>query len=346
MLRPFLILSLMAIATFAAENSLSWKQLPSLPDPFGVAAPFAGVSGGALLVAGGANFPGKMPWEGGTKVWHDIVWLLDQPNGTWREIGKLSRPLGYGICVTHHDSVVCVGGSDAGRHYPDAFRLSWKGGKLVSDALPSLPIALSGASGALIKDALYIACGSEQPGEQSATNRAFAFDLAAQIPAWRELPPLPGKPRLLATGGTHGGEFYVFGGVALEPNDAGKISRVYLREAWAYREKEGWRRLSDLPKPCVAAPSPAPFIGGRFLLLAGDDGSLVGFQPLDKHPGFPKGVLAYDPAHDRWDGNAGEVPAPRATVPCVEWNGRFVIPSGEQRPGVRSPEVWAITPRQ
>jgi len=241
---------------------------------------------------------------------------------------------------------VCVGGSDAEQHYSDAFRLSWKGGKLISEPLPSLPIPLSGASGALVKDTLYVACGSEQPGEQSATNRLFALDLAAQKPAWRELAALPGKPRLLAIGGAQDDGFYLFGGVALEPNDSGKITRVYLREAWRFDEKNGWRRLADLPRPSVAAPSPAPLVGGRFLLLAGDDGSRVGFQPIDRHPGFPKGILAYDPAHDRWTTDAGEVPAPRATVPCVEWNELFVIPSGEMRPGVRSPEVWAITQRQ
>jgi N-acetylneuraminic acid mutarotase len=346
MLRPFVILPLMTIAAFAAEESLAWKQLPALPDPLGLAAPFAGVSGGALIVAGGANFPGRMPWEGGSKVWHDTVWMLDQPNGSWREIGKLPRPLGYGVCVTYHDSVVCVGGSNADRHYPDAFRLTWKGGKLIPNVLPPLPMALSGASGALIKDTLYIAGGSERPGEQSASNRAFALDLAAKSPAWRELSALPEKPRLLAIGGAHDDAFYVFGGVALEPGGTGKIGRVYLRDAWSFREKDGWRRLTDMPKPCVAAPSPAPFINGHFLLLAGDDGSRVGFQPPAEHPGFPKGILAYDPELDRWIANPGEVPAPRATVPCVEWNGHFVIPSGEQRPGVRSPEVWAITPRQ
>jgi len=56
-----------------------WKPLPPIPDPVGVAAPFAGVSGGALIVAGGANFPDRPPWQGGTKVWHDAVWVLDKP---------------------------------------------------------------------------------------------------------------------------------------------------------------------------------------------------------------------------------------------------------------------------
>lgn len=324
-----------------AADTLTWKQLPPLPDALGVAGAFAGVSNGALLVAGGANFPDKMPWEGGQKIWRDRVWVLEKPDGAWREAGKLPRPLGYGASVTHGDSMVCVGGSDADRHFAGAFRLVWKSDKLITQPLPPLPITLSGASSALVGDTLLIACGAEQPGEQAATNRAFALDLAAKNPAWRELPPLPGKPRLLAAGAAHDGAFYVLGGAALEPNVEGKIARVYLREAWSFRAEQGWQRLADPPKPSVAAPSPAPFFDGTFLLIAGDDGSRVGFAPVEKHPGFPKAILAYDPALDRWS-EAGEVPAPRATVPCVEWRGAFIIPSGEARPGVRSPQVWAL----
>jgi hypothetical protein len=33
----------------------------------------------------------------------------------------------------------------------------------------------------------------------------------------------------------------------------------------------------------------------------------------------------------------------RATVRVVEWGGRFVLPSGEARPGVRAPEVLTLT---
>ncbi len=139
----------------------------------------------------------------------------------------------------------------------------------------------------------------------------------------------------------HNGAFYLLGGVALAPNAEGKTTRVYLREALRYRPGDEWTRLADLPKPSVAAPSPAPVVDGRILLLAGDDGSRAGFTPLDQHPGFPKTILAYDPALNRWS-ESGEVPAPRATVPCVEWRGMFVVPSGEMRPGVRSPEVWSL----
>ena len=332
------------VASSAASEPLEWKQLAALPEPLGVAAPFAGVSGGALIVAGGANFPNGMPWDGGKKVWTDRLWALEKSDGAWREAGRLPRPLAYGVSATSKRGVVCVGGSDSERHYAEAFLLEWRDGRLATEPLPSFPIPISAASWAMIDQTLYVACGSEQPGEQSATNRAFSLDLSDEKPSWQELPPLPGKPRFLAAGAAHGGAFYLFGGAALQPSSEGKMARVYLREAWVFRPGAGWKQLSDLPKPCVAPPSPAPVIDGNIHLLGGDDGSLVGFQPVQKHPGFPGTTLAYDPKRDRW-AEAGTAPAPRATVPCVEWSGRFVIPSGEMRPGVRSPQVWTLSTR-
>ena len=331
---------LVTVTATASPAAIRWSQLAPLPDPLGVAGPFAGVSGGVLLVAGGANFPEKMPWAGGRKIWHDTSFVLEEPDGRWKIAGRIPHPRGYGVSVSHQDAVICVGGSDANRHYADAFRLQWQAGKLSVKTLPALPMPLANMSGAVVANILYLAGGSESPGEQSATNRFLALDLDADRSAWRELDRVPGKPRLLAAAASHNGAFYLLGGVALEPNADGKNARVYLREALRYRPGEGWTRLADLPRPSVAAPSPAPVLDGRILLLAGDDGSRAGFTPPDQHPGFPKTILAYDPALNHWS-EAGELPAPRATAPCVAWRGMFVVPSGEVRPGVRSPEVWA-----
>ena len=43
-------------------------------------------------------------------------------------------------------------------------------------------------------------------------------------------------------------------------------------------------------------------------------------------------------------GITGALPAARVTTPCVYWAGSWVIPSGEVRPGVCSPEVWGFSP--
>ncbi len=341
MIRLATFLYMTAFAT--AADPLVWKQLRLLPDPLGVAAPFAGVSGTSLVVAGGANFPDKMPWEGGKKVWHDRVWVLDKPDGNWREVGKLPRPLAYGVSVTARGGVVCVGGSDADRHYADTFLLSTEPDGFKIKPLAPLPVPLANMAGALKGDDVYIAGGAEAPGEQAATNRAFVLSLSKN--AWTEIAPLPGKARILAAGAADWRKFYVFGGVALAPGPDGKVTREYLRDAWVYDPQKGWSALPDMPTAVAAAPSPAPEIGGLFWILGGDDGSRAGFQPVDKHPGFRGATLAFNPL-----GPTGESPwsqygfakAPRATVPTVKWNGLVVIPSGEVRPGVRSPEVWSV----
>jgi len=327
-----------------ADGLTKWSRLPSLPDPLGVAGCYAGVSGGALLVGGGANFSDEGPGGAPVKVWHDAVYALESPGGRWIRAGRLPRPLGYGVSVTHEDAVLCVGGSDAARHYADAFRLRWQAGRLLTEPLPALPIPLAHMSGAMVSNTLWIAGGAEAPGEQRATSRVFALDLSRPPLVWREIEPIPGAPRFLAAAAARDGAFYVLGGAALAPSADGKAVRVYLREAWRYGPGSGWTRLRDLPKPSVAAPSPAPVIDGRILLLSGDDGSRAGFEPIERHPGFPDTILAYDPARDRWSQN-GQVPAPRATAPCVEWDGMFVVPSGEVRPRVRSPEVWSLRSR-
>ena len=138
------------------------------------------------------------------------------------------------------------------------------------------------------------------------------------------------------------GALYIAGGAALEATN-GKVARTYLLDAWRYQPGHGWQRIADLPKPFVAAPSPTPVLSGKFFIVGGDDGSLVGFQPIEKHPGFPKSILIYDARKNVWSVD-GEVPASRATLPTTFWQGRWVLPSGEARPGVRSPEVWTFAP--
>jgi N-acetylneuraminic acid mutarotase len=44
-----------------------------------------------------------------------------------------------------------------------------------------------------------------------------------------------------------------------------------------------------------------------------------------------------------WQVHERAVVAPRVTVPTVLIGNEYWIFSGEQRPGVRSPEVWRVT---
>src|SRR5882672_7711864 len=103
-----LICALTLLPSVRAQSeifTLNWKKLPPIPDRIGFAGPFAGVSGGALIVAGGANFPSALPWEGGRKTWYDSIFVLPKPDGQWLTGFKLPRPIGYGISVTTPEGV-------------------------------------------------------------------------------------------------------------------------------------------------------------------------------------------------------------------------------------------------
>jgi hypothetical protein len=101
-----------------------------------------------------------------------------------------------------------------------------------------------------------------------------------------------------------------------------------------------------MPRPTVAAPSPAAKIGETTLLIiSGDDGEDVNFQPIEKHPGFPKSGLAYNTINNSWEYKE-TFPAGHVTTSLVHWHNHFVIPSGEIRPGKRSPNVWSLRSTQ
>jgi N-acetylneuraminic acid mutarotase len=324
------------------DHRLSWERLAPLPDPRGVAAPFAGIHGTALLVGGGANFPDKLPWEGGQKVWYDRVWVLDDRHGSWREAGHLPRRLAYGVSISTPEGVICVGGSDAERHFADVFRLAWRGGTLETTPLPALPRPVANACGAMLGSTILIAGGTESPDATSTLKVFLALDLAEKSPRWETLETWPGPPRMLAVAAVQDESFFLVSGTDLSADDAGKPKRRYLTDAYRFRPGAGWRRIADVPRAVVAAPSPAPPLGTtRFLVIGGDDGANVGFQPPERHPGFSTDVLAHDTRSNGWT-TWGDTPAPRVTVPTVEWGERWLVISGERRPGVRSPEVWSL----
>jgi N-acetylneuraminic acid mutarotase len=323
------------------KTALHWQQLPPIPDREGFAAPLAGASGGALIVAGGANFPGKKPWEGGKKIWYDTVFVLEKPDGAWRGGLKLPRPNAYGASLTTRDGIVCIGGADTERHFREVFLLCWNGTTLTTKPLPSLPKALANSCGALLGQTVYVAGGIETPDATRAMKNFWALDLSKPDARWQELESWPGPARMLATAGACDGSFFLFGGVGLRASADGKATREWFQDAYRYTPGKGWKRIADLPRVSVAAPSPAPVANGRLLILGGDDGAQVNTPPTE-HKGFPRDVLAYDVNSGVWS-VADEMPVSRVTVPAVPWRGCAVIPNGEARPGVRSPQVWSLS---
>src|ERR1700754_5242624 len=109
---PVLLLCILTMNSMGQDTTtkvfFSWSQTKPVPDEDGFARSYAGVSHGALIVAGGANFPGgKRPWTQGIKTWYDKVFVLEIPDGKWKEMGGFVLPWGYGVSFSYKDGVVC-----------------------------------------------------------------------------------------------------------------------------------------------------------------------------------------------------------------------------------------------
>jgi SSS family transporter len=341
-----------------SEVFFNWKETTALPDADGLAGSYAGVSNGALIMAGGANFPGNTrPWANGVKTWHDTIWVLEKEGGSWKAAGRLPRPMGYGVSLTWGNGLLCIGGGDALQNYADVLLLTYTNGRIETQNLPALPQPLINACGVLLNGRVYLAGGITSP-TGDAVNSFFSLDLAGNAKQWETLPALPGASRMLAMAGAMEGKVYVFGGVHLQQGQ-----RKYLQDGWAYQPGNGWKRVADLPYTLAAAPTPAYAAGQSHLLLfGGDDGANAARVPelKDAHPGFSRHVLAYNTLTDAWSiigdmpvdtrpdaaqNPHGSVYAP-VTTPLVIWNNNVVLPGGEARPAVRSKKVLVAAPLQ
>jgi len=285
---------------------LQWQKLPDLPSAagqeaqVGVAGPFAGVHNGALIVAGGANFPLGMPWEkrpDGTappKVYHGDIFVLVR-NGkehSWHVLPtKLPHPVAYGVSITTPDGVVCIGGEWKDPPDPEGkqtlhrsdkvFVLTWDTDARtvrLDESLPCLPKPATMQAGAVIGKTVYVACGDTGDGP---SNVLWALDLA-KPDHWEVLPSCPGAPRVLPIAAAqhdgHTDRFFLFSG--RRPKGG---STDYLADSWSYNPRDRtWKQLADVavkgqPR-CVMAGTGIAIGAAHILIFGGADGQL--FQKL------------------------------------------------------------------
>jgi SSS family transporter len=345
------------------ESELSWTRGPPLPDPIGWAGVYAGVVDDRLYVGGGANFPSGRPWEGAAKVWHDGLWVLRESEGSWERVSlRLPRPSAYGICLPWKAGTLWMGGADAQQHFREVHWLHSDQGQLQFESLPALPEPCAFSCGAILDGVLYVAGGLAAPKAVRPLHNFWALQLNNLDAGWQEQEPWPGPPRMLAVAAVQSEALFLISGVDLVQVE-GEVRRVYLRDAYQFSPAEGWRRIADVPQPTAAAPTPAPALGQSHLaILGGDDGSLASETALlkDAHPGFRREILAYHTITDRWRTigtlpvDPGPDPAnqPEAgiwapvTTPTVFWQNAWHLPSGEARPGVRTPQLLQLKERR
>jgi N-acetylneuraminic acid mutarotase len=356
----FQLLIYVTLSLFAGlrgeETPFRWKELPVIPDPVGFAGMFAGVSGKGIIAAGGHRFADGVPWwDGGTKVWSDVVYVYSAQTSRWRVAStSLPRPLGDGACVSFDGEVICAGGGDAERAYAEVFSLRETAGRVDVTALPPLPGPCVRMGGALVGTVIYIVGGREHPTTGAALRTFWALDLAGppSTRRWRSLPPWPGPPRMMPVVASVDGSLFVFGGIEVVVDTSGRaVNRApYLQDAYRYRpgtaDTEGaWETLPLMPQPNAGAPSPAWTPDASSLVIFGGvDGVIEAITDRSSVRSLPDSIFRFDVTRRAWS-VIGQMPPTTARVnaPAVVWNGDYYIVAGEHLPARRTNAVTRVT---
>ena len=342
------------------DGFFSWERLPDLPDALGVAGPFVGTHRGVLMVAGGANFPAPT-WQS-TKAYHGAIHVL-APGGDgwkWTPAGDLEHPVGYGVSVSTPAGVVCIGGHDGSGVFDTTRLLTWDPdlGKVMTRALPSLPVATTHGTGVAIGNRVWMFGGQTGTSLDTATSATWSLDVAAASPRWRRGPDCPGPARALAVSAVQhdgrGTRIYLMsgrragaGGVELLTDtwvlDPAGVDFDAVDQAGGGTVSGGggpWTRGADLPR-CVMAGTAAAVGTSHIAVFGGDAGENFFADLKDRHPGFTRRSLLYHTITDSWT-DGGATPANQVTTWAVPFAGGVVIPTGEVRPRVRTREVWRV----
>lgn len=367
------------------SNSIEWSFTTPLPAAPGepVQAGLAGVMGGvhnnALLVAGGSNFPEGMPWQGGKKrYWQEIYVLLkDEATGgryEWFDKPfKLPVPLAYGASAITSTGILLIGGENEEAIQSAVYLLSWDASKkeVSINPMPSLPLPLTNAAAAVIDNKVIVVGGETTSGP---SDKVFFLDLASPQ-SWKKQASLPVALSHAVAVAQSNGEYpclYVIGGRSQTPKG---ISDLHASTFEFDPRKNVWRALNNISdgdgtRTSLSAATGLA-VGANYILVFGGDKGDVFHQIqqynvdmknagdeqlksrmraekealLTAHPGFSRDIYMFNTITNEW-ARVGMLPASHVTTFAAQWDNDILIPSGEIKPGVRTPAVMKGSMKQ
>ena len=361
-------------------NHVDWKTAAQLQNSdgslsIGYAGPINGISNEVLIVSGGANFPDKMPWEGGKKSYSKTIHVLEKCKDqyTWNNEVKSELPEAIAYCgSTSTDlGVVYVGGENENGLSNKSYLLKWNAAKKEVEAkvLPDFPFAIANISLTHIGNTVY-AVG----GDEAAKSSDFfaSLDLNEANPQWKALPNLPlalANAVVIAQKGKNGVNIYVVGG---RTKTASGISDLHNTTFVFDVKKQIWEAaatISDGKSSTNFSAGAGVAVGSHSVLIVGGDDGVVFHQIetylsqiaqagseelkaeliakknklVTNHPGFFNGILLYNTLTNEWS-KVGELPfLPHVTTPAVLWDKKIILSNGEIKPGIRTPNVMLGT---
>lgn len=353
---------------------MQWNMATELPAENGVqhslgfAGPVTGTINKVLIVAGGANFPDAMPWDGGKKKYYSEGYVYNRKQGQLVLIEKgftLPATVAYAASCTTPKGIFYAGGENENGISDQVWLMQWSDNEqqIIFTQLPSLPLPVTNASATVIGHTVYLA-GGETPS--AAVAQFICLDLDNSEKGWKQLASVPhavSHTILISSSGKKSDAIYLSGG--RKKNTSG-ISDFYA-DVFKYDvAKNSWEVKASLPYSLSAGTG--VLYKKKCIIIFGGDKGVVFHQTelliaainnekdeskkqeliLQKnklqltHPGFSNEVLLYNTKTNDWQ-PIGTIPfATPVTTTAVKWKNEFIIPSGEIKAGVRSPKILSV----
>ncbi len=377
-----ILLLLPAKAEDGSYNSFRRKQLKALNvcSTEGVSGHFAGISGNALIVAGGCNFPDTPAAKGGSKVFYNNIFVLENPlseKSEWKCSGTLPAPSAYGVSLTTPEGVICIGGTDGHESAASVLLLCYKNGETEVKTLTPLPMPLDNMAGAYGDGYIYIAGGQSNGESSCATFRIKLTDLI-HMKDWERLPDFPGRARIQPSAAvqnnSNGYCFYLIGGFS--PIADNNRCFIHSDGLVFYPKENRWETTSEITPNAfgsnAAIGSVAAIVGNSHIVCVGgvnrsifenainrpfvkkelnDNDSLLKTLNAEdaaylNHPAswyrFNNELLIYNTITDTWAYTTQDSCFAKAGATLVAYENHLLLVGGESKPGIRSNETIDI----
>jgi solute:Na+ symporter, SSS family len=359
------------------EKFAQIPPLPGYPQQPGLAGVFSGIIDGNLIIAGGANFPDDMPWNGGEKKWWNDIYIMSTADreDNWQVFPEaFPRKLAYGVSINLPEGILCIGGNNSKQTYDNVFLIKYIEGGFVFEKWPALPVPLSNMTGALVDNKIYIAGGIESVSDPIATDHFFVLDLADTLNGWKRLESWPGPPRAFSVSAVQSDGFdncfYLFSGRNFGPDRPLQV----LDDGYEYNTRlNQWKQIDkpDGPQFPVMAGSAIPSGANHIIFFGGVDEMLpmkeydvkqkiekhkkdrtyvdsIKFwrqeivSLLDTHPGFRREISVYHTITNTiYTKKTTDFHIP-VTTNLVKSDDQYFITSGEIMPGKRTPNIYSV----
>lgn len=368
----------------SSGNGVKIKKLPELVvfekegRKEGISAAYGGTVKGAVVVAGGCNFPDVPASEGGKKAYYNQIYVLRNPGQEkmmWEKAGQLPEKVANGASVTLPEGIVCIGGCNQDQALKKVWLLNWNADRsaIVTKDLPDLPVAMDNLAVATDGKNIYVAGGNINGKPE---NRCFVLE-GTQAREWKELPAYPGPVRLQPAAAMLNGKFYLMGGfqpvigeqecrvltdgLVYDPGtckwsgtgeilpDGEKVARGLVGTAGGALDAEtmffqgGVNRAvfkAAVDNPLLQKKAAAQGQGEELERLKKAQRTYMKHEPSWYQ--FNRQLLFFRPGEGKWFSLGDNEEIARAGAVAVIYNNKLVVVNGETKPGIRSAGAYII----